>query len=66
MKHLCKNCRNCERIYKEFGYQTECSLQRTTVLGKVKYCKHYKKKCLSLIDDIVDDMIINIIKENIK
>ena len=66
MKHLCKNCINCERILKDYGYQTNCSLQRSTVLGRVKQCKHYKKKYLSCFNDILDDMIINIIKENLK
>lgn len=50
MKHLCKDCINCECISKDFGgYETKCSLYRIdSILGRVKQCKHYEKKYLTI------------------
>ena len=64
MKHLCKNCINCERISRDFGYETACSLQRSEVLGRVKQCKYYEKKYLTLQEGL--DLALECISQAIE
>ena len=46
MKHLCKNCKHCSKILKEFGCRTTyCN--KTSMLGitqKVVHCKDFADK----------------------